>query len=393
MNALNRSKFGCPAFSGHGFTIVELMVAMVLGIFLSIGLIQMLAGNKASYKTRESLSRMQEDSSFAMDYLSEKMRIAGFDGCGKNSNVTNTLSLNSPPFWWQDYGADKLIRGFDGTDDGNGAESFSYVTGVTKADGTDAVIALLIDTTNTYFASSYTKDDATFAATVNTLDRANNSHLVADDIVLFCDGFTQKTALLRVDSVNTSTPSLTCTGSLTAVTVTPVTSGNSPGRFMDYIPMAFYLAPSKMGSVQSTDDTYLSLYQLQLGRNCPTNGGGTTPYCTLSQELVKGVQNMQILYGVDTDVTANGAANQYLTATSVTDWTRVVSMRIYLLIASTSTKDQAGHTPAAVVDQQQTGLKFPSDFSTNLAGTDYSLPSNDLRLYKVYTLAVRLRNR
>jgi type IV pilus assembly protein PilW len=46
--------------------------------------------------------------------------------------------------------------------------------------------------------------------------------------------------------------------------------------------------------------------------------------------LAEGVENMQILYGEDTD--NDLAANLYVNASKVTDFTKVVSVRIALLI-------------------------------------------------------------
>ncbi|MGH8625150.1 MAG: PilW family protein, partial [Gammaproteobacteria bacterium] len=51
-----------------------------------------------------------------------------------------------------------------------------------------------------------------------------------------------------------------------------------------------------------------------------------------AQDLVEGVQDMQIRYGVDTD--ADRVPNQYLQANAVTDFNNVVSVRVDLLLQS-----------------------------------------------------------
>ena len=43
---------------------------------------------------------------------------------------------------------------------------------------------------------------------------------------------------------------------------------------------------------------------------------------------------MQILYGEDTDVSSDSYPNQYVKANAVTNWSRVVSIRVSLLIRS-----------------------------------------------------------
>lgn len=58
------------------------------------------------------------------------------------------------------------------------------------------------------------------------------------------------------------------------------------------------------------------------------------------QELVEGIENMQISYGIDTDTDRDGVPNQYVNAAGVTTtapangWDRVVSIRISLLATS-----------------------------------------------------------
>ncbi|NNJ78621.1 MAG: prepilin-type N-terminal cleavage/methylation domain-containing protein, partial [Xanthomonadales bacterium] len=61
-----------------GFTLIELMVAMMLTIFMAGGVILIhLSGRQASVDA-ESISRMQENVRFASDYLVRDIRNAGF---------------------------------------------------------------------------------------------------------------------------------------------------------------------------------------------------------------------------------------------------------------------------------------------------------------------------
>ena len=52
-----------------------------------------------------------------------------------------------------------------------------------------------------------------------------------------------------------------------------------------------------------------------------------------AQVIAEGIEDMEILYGVDV-VYADGVANQYVVASSVTDWAKVVSARVTLLVNS-----------------------------------------------------------
>jgi type IV pilus assembly protein PilW len=52
------------------------------------------------------------------------------------------------------------------------------------------------------------------------------------------------------------------------------------------------------------------------------------------EELVEGVEGMQISYGVDTD--ANGEVDRFQIASDITDWDRVKAVRVQLLMRSIS---------------------------------------------------------
>lgn len=71
------------SFSGkrkdvRGFTLIELMVAMVLSLFLIGGVILMYISSKAAYLDSNQMSRMQENIRFASDYMVRDIRNAGF---------------------------------------------------------------------------------------------------------------------------------------------------------------------------------------------------------------------------------------------------------------------------------------------------------------------------
>ena len=55
--------------SQRGFTLIELMIAMLIGVFLMAGIIQIFISAKQGYRLQENLSRLQENGRFAMDFL------------------------------------------------------------------------------------------------------------------------------------------------------------------------------------------------------------------------------------------------------------------------------------------------------------------------------------
>ena len=64
-----------------GMSLVELMIAMVIGLVVMLGVVQVFAASRQSYQLSEGLARVQENSRFAMDTLQRELRMAGHFGC------------------------------------------------------------------------------------------------------------------------------------------------------------------------------------------------------------------------------------------------------------------------------------------------------------------------
>ena len=75
-----------------GLSLVELMVALVIGLVLLAGLTRVYVSAKQSYNAQEQLARMQESGRFAMDLLTRDLRRSGYWG----GNV-DTLSVVGDP--------------------------------------------------------------------------------------------------------------------------------------------------------------------------------------------------------------------------------------------------------------------------------------------------------
>ena len=93
--------------------------------------------------------------------------------------------------------------------------------------------------------------------------------------------------------------------------------------------------------------------------------------------LIDGIQNMQFLYGVDSDIVRDGAANYYVPAPAPLspDWNKVVSVRISLLVV---TLDNYLATQ-------------PLTYTYN--GVTTTPPLTDLKIRRVFNTTIALRNR
>lgn len=65
----------------RGVSLVEMMIAITLASFLLVGLIQVFAGSRAAYQLSEGLSRSQENGRFALEFMQRDVRMAGHFGC------------------------------------------------------------------------------------------------------------------------------------------------------------------------------------------------------------------------------------------------------------------------------------------------------------------------
>jgi type IV pilus assembly protein PilW len=89
-----------------GISLVEILVALVISLFLLGGIVQVYVGNKTTFAFTNALAEVQENGRFAVDMISQDLRLAGEWGCinfdpSDTSNVNNTLSGATVPTYLQ----------------------------------------------------------------------------------------------------------------------------------------------------------------------------------------------------------------------------------------------------------------------------------------------------
>ena len=65
----------------RGFSLVELMIAMVVGLLLVSGMITVFSGTKRSAQLNSTMAMLQEHGRFALSSIVSDVRMAGFQGC------------------------------------------------------------------------------------------------------------------------------------------------------------------------------------------------------------------------------------------------------------------------------------------------------------------------
>jgi prepilin-type N-terminal cleavage/methylation domain-containing protein len=72
------------AQAARGFSLIELMVSLVIGLFILAGVVYVMANSRKNYETTDYTARLQENARFALHYLGFDLRNAGFSGCSDN---------------------------------------------------------------------------------------------------------------------------------------------------------------------------------------------------------------------------------------------------------------------------------------------------------------------
>lgn len=64
-----------------GLSLIEMMIALVIGLLLLLGVIQVFSASRTAFQLSEGASRAQENGRFALDFLARDIRMAGHFGC------------------------------------------------------------------------------------------------------------------------------------------------------------------------------------------------------------------------------------------------------------------------------------------------------------------------
>jgi type IV pilus assembly protein PilW len=71
-----------------GLTLIEIMIALLLGAFLIGGVMQIFVNARQTYRMQQVLSRLQENGRFAMDFMGASIRSADYVLCPSRKPIT-----------------------------------------------------------------------------------------------------------------------------------------------------------------------------------------------------------------------------------------------------------------------------------------------------------------
>ena len=105
----------------QGLSLIELMIALVIGLILVAGLVQVFSASRSAYQMAEGFGRVQENARFALDFLQRDVRMVGHMGCVNDearefttpSGFTNSLDTTRPQL---DFGTS--VQGYEASGTG-----------------------------------------------------------------------------------------------------------------------------------------------------------------------------------------------------------------------------------------------------------------------------------
>lgn len=87
-----------PRESSAGFTLVEMIVAMVVGLLVLAGLYNLFAAENKSFSVQETTVEMQQNARAAMDMMVTEIQMAGYDPAASASSGISSAAANSISF-------------------------------------------------------------------------------------------------------------------------------------------------------------------------------------------------------------------------------------------------------------------------------------------------------
>lgn len=235
-------------------TLVELMVALAIGVFLMIGAVTVFMQGRTTFRVTESVSRLQENARFALDVLEPDIRMAYYFGLTNvPANIEGRAGTTVPPgvpttcgtTWVNDF-----ERGIAAT---NGSSPWPWGGSCAASAGGAAAAA------DTLIVRRVSEEPVLAGRTAGTLYVQSNR---SDKSQLFVGA---------------------------AVPGSPDATTSQPHRV---VANGYYVSTNNTSNLSTPDNTVPSLRMKTL-----IDGGGIQ-----DREILPGVEDLQVQLGIDTSL-------------------------------------------------------------------------------------------
>lgn len=347
--------------NGHrqrGISLVELMIAMLLGLIVLLAVTQIFVGNRQTFALTEASSEVQESGRIALQLLSRAVRNADYWGCLEGSDaVDSILTISS---------ADSPYR---------------FERGVTAVQNNAAGSSMIEDSAVLSLAGFNSSSTATLA------DSQESGHLNGADGVDFTGVFENGQILVATNCefADIFQVSKVEEKKLTYSASATMTPGNNRGNLenaeSNYRNGRVQRVTGERYFVRLLDDGRPALMYQRLN----TSNSSAGEYLP-AQELVTGIERMAIQLGIDSNGDGDIDSWEDLRDSSLSNAEehadQALGMRVSLLVSSRT--DRVTESPVTYC--------FPA-WGDCVEGGDDREAADDRRIYRVYSSSMGIRNR
>lgn len=327
-----------------GLTLIELMIAMTISLALLGGVLTVFSSSKSSYRLQSGLATLQDNGRHALYLLVRDIRGAGFSGCAGIEPQTINVMAHDPPDNISAFTGDEVIWGMNDVPATNPYNAVAGTDVIRIRGAGDSLIGLVGNTV---------------PVNANIQTTVSKGFFQQGDLLMITD--CEATDIFRATTVSQNNNQSTIAHSSSNNTSNFLSKPYDKDAFvMMFKSNTYFIRDS--GRTNAAGDAILSLW----GRDHDDN----------DLELVNGIENMQVSYGIDSDL--NGLVDRYLTANEVESgglWVNVLTVRLSLLVSSVI---NANH--------EQVTYQYAGNTTTPTDATD-------LRLRQELSSTITIRNR
>lgn len=379
-----------------GLSLIEVMIALVIGIVLLTGIMQIFGSTQLAFSTAEGASRIQENARFALDMLRNDVRMAAHVGCRSERQFAGTLTslfnhaaapadnFAGAPFALR---VDMPVQAFEFNGSGPGQQvdlSSGVATGVGAGSFTPALPPALADLTADAVVGSdiivlrYLSSDSVRSVLPNIASNTLSVQNPAD--AAFFErgqvyGVSNCRRLSLVQALSNGPLVAVGSGGLNAVDWVAEEDGyGPPGTSVHRYEYVVYY----VGMDAASGEPSLMMRRFDSNRANLLSG---------PQSVVEGVESMQLVFGADVGVGAlrDDVVDRYFTAAGIAGlapdardaWSGALTIRVGLLMRSTN--------PAGA-------LRDDASPPIRVADTVFAV-ADDRRVRQNYETSITMRNR
>lgn len=318
----------------RGFTLTELMVGLGLSSVIALGVAQLFVANSQTYQMLNAQTQIQETGRFALGYLVRSAQISGYKGCfSRNDEIYKTF-IPAVPY---EFDLTRRLIGYEGDSTGWTPDIEVVLPKTVAGVDTNVYVAGITGTGNGINTNSILRGTDIF--TVNHISPPG--HQLAANLPTSAEPVT--TTTVDFDFGTDYLAYIHDCEKASIFRVTNIAVDDSIEHDATVDPDGFTNALVRLAEFNSYEtDAFVSAIESHtyfLAPGISANSNGQLPMSlwrktgvTAPVEIVEGIEDLQLTYGVDTD--NDGVPNRYLDADSVLDFDDVLTLRITLVANS-----------------------------------------------------------